>query len=231
MSDPGEGPQVQQVVRIHLSDQVDNSEANGKNSQSVPISPTKIMDGTVSSHVLPGFHPRTSLTLREQKRRLADDELRSKGRSKANTNVTIAYEDISVTLQVPEIPRGYQTVASPIVNGFKYITTLGKSNKVKDFHRIDKISGVVKPGTMTLILAPPGHGKSTFLKVVAGKIPHTSGQLYFNGRTAQQVHITPLLTYSILEHIYPDLCMPHTYGDAPSHLYPLLCNHYQMLLI
>ena len=31
--------------------------------------------------------------------------------------------------------------------------------------------GTLLPGTMTLLLAPPGHGKTCFLKALAGRLP------------------------------------------------------------
>ncbi len=31
--------------------------------------------------------------------------------------------------------------------------------------------GALRPGTMTLLLAPPGHGKTTLLKAMAGRLP------------------------------------------------------------
>lgn len=59
--------------------------------------------------------------------------------------------------------------------------TEGKPKREKSLFMIRDVSSTVRPGTMTLILAPPGHGKSAFLKALAGRLPLTEGQLLYNG--------------------------------------------------
>lgn len=75
-----------------------------------------------------------------------------------DSNVTIAFRNLTNTVQVPAEQGGYSTILTPFVNAAKFIGTLGKSSQTVDFHRIDNISGLIKPGTMTLVIAPPGHG-------------------------------------------------------------------------
>lgn len=43
--------------------------------------------------------------------------------------------------------------------------------------------GVLKPGSMTLLLAPPGHGKTSFLRALAGRLPSDalSGSVTYSG--------------------------------------------------
>jgi ABC-type multidrug transport system ATPase subunit len=36
---------------------------------------------------------------------------------------------------------------------------------------LDDVSGSLLPGTLTLVLAPPGHSKSSLLKALAGRLP------------------------------------------------------------
>lgn len=45
------------------------------------------------------------------------------------------------------------------------------------------MSGVLKPGTLTLVLAPAGHGKSAWLKAVAKQLPAAglSGRVTYSG--------------------------------------------------
>jgi ABC-type multidrug transport system ATPase subunit len=48
---------------------------------------------------------------------------------------------------------------------------------------LDSISGVLKPGRLTLLLGPPSSGKSTLLKALSGALMHTGLQVsikFFN---------------------------------------------------
>lgn len=45
------------------------------------------------------------------------------------------------------------------------------------FSRLNKISGKLRAGTMTLILAPPGHGKSSYLRAMARRSKITGGTI------------------------------------------------------
>ena len=39
---------------------------------------------------------------------------------------------------------------------------------------LDGVSGVLKPGRLTLLLGPPASGKSTLLKALSGRLEHTN---------------------------------------------------------
>ena len=68
---------------------------------------------------------------------------------------------------------------------------------------LSPVSGVIKPGTMTLVLSPPGGGKSTFLRALTGRLngdEGLAGDIYFNGLTvpeceARGIHVTRLCSY------------------------------------
>jgi ABC-type multidrug transport system ATPase subunit len=75
---------------------------------------------------------------------------------------------------------------------------------------LDHISGVLRPGTMTLILAPPGGGKSLLLRALAGRmaagrgkpggLSRDSGHVRYGGLTeeearAQGVSLSKLASY------------------------------------
>ena len=47
-----------------------------------------------------------------------------------------------------------------------------QANQKRKFVVLDNVSGVIKPGRMTLLLGPPGAGKSTLLKCLANKMKH-----------------------------------------------------------
>ena len=44
---------------------------------------------------------------------------------------------------------------------------------------LDHVSGVLKPGRLTLLLGPPASGKSTLLKALSGRLEHSSLKVGF----------------------------------------------------
>jgi ABC-type multidrug transport system ATPase subunit/ABC-type multidrug transport system permease subunit len=99
--------------------------------------------------------------------------------------LTIAYHDVSVSVKVHADSSEVRNIATPLIELYKGAVTCGEATKKHDFYRLSGASGRIKPGTMTLVLAPPGHGKSTFLRVLANRLPfqgesETRG-LRFNG--------------------------------------------------
>ncbi|CAE7825330.1 ABCG31, partial [Symbiodinium sp. KB8] len=56
-------------------------------------------------------------------------------------------------------------------------------------HVLQGIDGTLRPGTMTLVLAPPGHGKSAFLQALGGRISGegVTGKVTYGGLTADEV--------------------------------------------
>ncbi|KAL6193546.1 hypothetical protein ACLB2K_034630 [Fragaria x ananassa] len=65
------------------------------------------------------------------------------------------------------------------------ITELAGSKKREAKISIIKdVSGIIKPGRMTLLLGPPGCGKTTLLMALSGKLSHSlkvSGEISYNG--------------------------------------------------
>lgn len=66
---------------------------------------------------------------------------------------------------------------------------------------LSNCTGVLKPGTLTLLLAPPGHGKTCFLKALAGRLPlPLEGSVTYSGKSAAElkaegVHLKLLANY------------------------------------
>lgn len=60
-----------------------------------------------------------------------------------------------------------------------------KAKRVAEKRVLHNVSGVLKPRTMTLVLGPPGSGKSSLLKALAGRLngqKGLSGKVLINGR-------------------------------------------------
>lgn len=90
--------------------------------------------------------------------------------------------DASVVYTVPEVEHKIKTLGSM----FKDLT---QKKKTREFVALAPVNTVIRPGTMTLILAPPGHGKSTLLKLLAGDFEgqHAArGKVLINGRTSSE---------------------------------------------
>eukprot|EP00644_Phytophthora_capsici_P019218 jgi/Phyca11/537834/estExt2_fgenesh1_pg.C_PHYCAscaffold_2620002 len=76
----------------------------------------------------------------------------------------VRFQDLSFSVQVPESVAGHGTVGSHLAQIF----TPWQKVPMKTKHALHPMTGIIKPGSMTLILANPGAGKSTFLKALAG---------------------------------------------------------------
>ncbi|XP_060167398.1 LOW QUALITY PROTEIN: pleiotropic drug resistance protein 3-like [Lycium barbarum] len=60
----------------------------------------------------------------------------------------------------------------------------GLQSEVAKIKIINDVSGVIKPGRMTLLLGPPGCGKTTLLKALSGNLDKSlevSGEIFYNG--------------------------------------------------
>jgi ABC-type multidrug transport system ATPase subunit len=54
---------------------------------------------------------------------------------------------------------------------------------------LDNVSGIIKPGRLTLLLGPPSSGKTTLLLALAGKLDkelRVKGKITFNGHTQDE---------------------------------------------
>lgn len=64
-------------------------------------------------------------------------------------------------------------------------------------------SGVLSPGTATLIIGSPGAGNTTFLKLLSGriKVQHPE-QLLYNGQTVDQLHKSGVMLQRLVSYCY-----------------------------
>ncbi|CAL9014492.1 unnamed protein product [Prunus brigantina] len=103
-----------------------------------------------------------------------------------------------VGLQLPTVEVGYQNLVveaeCEVVQG-KPLPTLwtalksilciiGSKPQAYKLEILKGVSGIIKPSRMTLLLGPPGCGKTTFLQALAGKLNHSlkvRGEITYNG--------------------------------------------------
>ena len=107
-------------------------------------------------------------------------------------------------------------VTAPARARVRLVTTGRRRPPTTELAVLSDVSGVIRPGTLTLLLAPPGHGKSSFLKMVARRLPRVgvTGTVSYSGlapgdAAAAGVHLGQLVQYvpQVDEHIpYLTVC-------------------------
>ncbi|KAI4973612.1 hypothetical protein ZWY2020_041393 [Hordeum vulgare] len=100
--------------------------------------------------------------------------------------VEVRFRDLRVSTEVnvgrralPTLPNYVRDIAERILIAFRLL----RPNKHK-LTILDDVSGIVKPGRMTLLLGPPASGKSTLLLALAGKLDpklKKTGGISYNG--------------------------------------------------
>jgi ABC-type multidrug transport system ATPase subunit len=86
----------------------------------------------------------------------------------ASTRLSIAMSNVSVSLPILKESNPSPNIFSPVANGIKHIGGCIRGEEVnQQFYRLKNVDAYHESGSMTLILAPPGMGKSSYLKTVA----------------------------------------------------------------
>ncbi|KAL7691044.1 putative pleiotropic drug resistance protein PDR/CDR [Plasmopara halstedii] len=106
----------------------------------------------------------------------------------------VRFENLSFTVQVPASVEDHGTVGSYL----RKIFTPWRTPAMVTKHALHPMSGIIKPGTLTLILANPGAGKSTFLKALAGKLQNSSrtalgGDILYSGLRGDEIDLIKLV--------------------------------------
>ncbi|KAK3189964.1 hypothetical protein Dsin_029525 [Dipteronia sinensis] len=99
--------------------------------------------------------------------------------------VEVRYKNVSVEAECEVVhgkplPTLWNTTKG-MLSGF---TSCFGSKQEAKLRIIKDVSGFIKPGRMTLLLGPPGCGKTTFLSALSGKQSHSlkiSGEVSYNG--------------------------------------------------
>ncbi|POM74405.1 ABC Superfamily [Phytophthora palmivora] len=102
--------------------------------------------------------------------------------------VEVRFENVSVSADIivkdkTQVKTELPTIANVIKQSARQ---LGAKRHVVKKNILRNVSGVFKPGTMTLILGQPGSGKSSLMKLLSGRFPagkniSIEGDVTFNG--------------------------------------------------
>ncbi|KAK9991983.1 hypothetical protein SO802_026968 [Lithocarpus litseifolius] len=100
--------------------------------------------------------------------------------------VEVRYENLCVDAECEVVhgkplPTLWNTLKS-MISGLAKLP--GSKTQQAKISIIKDISGIIKPGRMTLLLGPPGCGKTTLLLALSGKLSHSlkvSGEISYNG--------------------------------------------------
>ncbi|RLN15209.1 hypothetical protein BBJ28_00022393, partial [Nothophytophthora sp. Chile5] len=106
----------------------------------------------------------------------------------------VRFENLSFSVQVPADVAGQGTVGSHL----RQLMTPWKKPATVTKDALHPMSGIIKPGSMTLILANPGAGKSTFLKALAGKLQNNAktaigGEILYSGLRGDEIDLIKLV--------------------------------------
>ncbi|KAL4419611.1 hypothetical protein ABPG77_001665 [Micractinium sp. CCAP 211/92] len=117
-------------------------------------------------------------------------------------SVEVRYRGLSVLSRMtvgdrslPTLKKTLKRQAEPVLR------KLGRGPKLAQFPIIDNASGVIKPGVFTILLGPPGSGKTTFLQTLAGanrrdhSLKVRAQELSYNGRQLHEFFVERAAAY------------------------------------
>ncbi|KAJ0398414.1 hypothetical protein P43SY_001721 [Pythium insidiosum] len=140
----------------------------------------------------------------------------------ASPQVEVRFHDLSVS--VDHIVTSNETHDLPTLPGVVHraFRALTRKKSVVSTCILQPMSGVLRPGTMTLVLGQPGAGKSTFLKALSGRISSSKavsaqGDVTLNGTSINQLHgRLPQLVSLVSQHDthFPTLSVEETIDFA-----------------
>ncbi|KAK3416807.1 hypothetical protein EUGRSUZ_H02568 [Eucalyptus grandis] len=105
--------------------------------------------------------------------------------------IEVRFEHLNVEAEAHEGSRALPTVinfCTSILEGFLNFLHVLPSRK-KRLTILQDVSGIIKPGRMTLLLGPPSSGKTTLLLALAGKLDpelKTTGRVTYNGHVMNE---------------------------------------------
>jgi ABC-type multidrug transport system ATPase subunit len=89
------------------------------------------------------------------------------------------FKNLDYAPVVPTVGRKIETVSTSLSD----LVNFWKAKNVLRLPVLTQLSGIIRPRTMTLVLGPPQCGKTSFLKLLAGRLDqsHLEGGLVLNG--------------------------------------------------
>ncbi|KAH7833611.1 hypothetical protein Vadar_008066 [Vaccinium darrowii] len=95
--------------------------------------------------------------------------------------VEVRYKNLCVQAEYLAHEESPPTLSSALKSIFSVIGLNSHANSIKI---LQDVQGIIKPSRMTLLLGPPGCGKTTLLQAIAGKLDQTlkvTGDISYNG--------------------------------------------------
>eukprot|EP00644_Phytophthora_capsici_P019764 jgi/Phyca11/512156/fgenesh2_kg.PHYCAscaffold_341_\ len=106
----------------------------------------------------------------------------------------VRFRDVSISADImvkdkTDVKVELPTLVNVVKTGFREMRS---STHVVKKQVLKNVSGVFKPGTITLILGQPGSGKSSLMKLLSGRFPNgknisLEGQVTYNGTSANEM--------------------------------------------
>ena len=169
--------------------------------------------------------------------------------------VEVRFENVSYSIMHTKTQANRNAMASVMgsiantfigpVKAIARCATSGRSaEKPTEFKVLDDVSGVIRPASLTLLIAPPGHGKSAYLKMLTQLLPTgkagVRGRVTYSGvdaagAPAAGVHLGQLVQYvSQLDNHLPFMTVRETLEfyhsnatiDPASHGHPELAGQH-----
>ncbi len=85
---------------------------------------------------------------------------------------------------------------------YQKVTTGGRAGKT-DLTVLEGIDGRIRPGTLTCIIAPPGHGKSALLKALTQLLPKgtVTGEIKYGGMTREEANAKGIYLGQMVQYV------------------------------